>query len=201
MSQILFEEPTSKSLLAGLRTQDPRAIARVSLLYGPLIESWARGWGIQTSETADVKQDVLVAVIRSAWQFRKERPDDSFRAWLATITRNAASRYRKKSASAGVPDPKSIELQDECVQLKIEDPSDSPEELSALHQRALLIVRDSCSPKTWEIFQECVFGALSNGQIAERFETTVENVRVIRFRILKKLRNTIELQDDLMDDE
>jgi RNA polymerase sigma-70 factor (ECF subfamily) len=39
-------------------------------------------------DAADVSQEVFTAVFRHIGDFRRERPGDSFRGWLWTITRN-----------------------------------------------------------------------------------------------------------------
>ena len=57
-------------------------------IYEPLIRSLALGRGLQVADSDDVVQEVLTRVAKHVeqWDARCER--SSFRAWLATITKN-----------------------------------------------------------------------------------------------------------------
>src|SRR5262245_58649895 len=79
---------TSTSLLARVKANETDAWSKLSRLYGPLVYSWTRRMNLQSSDAADVVQEVFLAVSLHVTQFHRNRPNDSFRGWLWTITRN-----------------------------------------------------------------------------------------------------------------
>jgi DNA-directed RNA polymerase specialized sigma24 family protein len=53
---------------------------------------------VSEADAADVSQDVFAAVARHIADFRRERPGDSFRGWLWTITRNKVRYHWRRLA-------------------------------------------------------------------------------------------------------
>jgi hypothetical protein len=78
----------STSLLDRVKARQPAAWECLVDLYAPEVYRWCRQSGLQGEDTADVVQEVFTAVAAHVEQFRRERPGDSFRGWLWTITRN-----------------------------------------------------------------------------------------------------------------
>ena len=79
---------TSLSLLDRVKTRDREAWQRLVDVYAPLVYRWCRRTGVAADEAADVLQEVFLAVATHIGDFRRDRPGDSFSAWLRTITRN-----------------------------------------------------------------------------------------------------------------
>src|SRR5262245_4007027 len=79
---------TASTLLRKVRGQTPGAWERLFDLYSPLVYHWARQAGLQEADAADVVQEVFRSVVLHLPGFRRERPGDSFRGWLWTITQN-----------------------------------------------------------------------------------------------------------------
>ena len=70
-------------------------------LYGPVVYRWARDMGLQPSDAADVAQEVFGALTTHIARFSHERPRDTFRGWLWTITRNRVrDHYRAQQDQA-----------------------------------------------------------------------------------------------------
>lgn len=186
-------QSTSTSLLHGIRNADPAAWARVCSLYGPLIQHWCRLKGVAAADIDDVTQDVLVAVIKYGATFRKERPEDRFRNWLWVVTKHGIVAHGK-----GLANSRQLTAEELIHSVEaFDDAPPVPEDVRyALLIKASAIVEAAVSQKTWEIFQESIAGNLSNEHIAERFDTTVNNVRVIRFRMLAKIRDALELTQE-----
>jgi hypothetical protein len=86
------------SLLVRLRAGQAGAWERLVRLYGQTVYVWCRGAGVSEADAADVSQEVFAAVARHITEFRRERPGDSFRGWLWTITLKGSSRARESSA-------------------------------------------------------------------------------------------------------
>ena len=78
----------STSLLGRVKAGEGEAWRRLVELYAPLLYEWCRRRGLQAEDAADVAQEVFAAVARNIESFRRDRPGDSFRGWLWTITRS-----------------------------------------------------------------------------------------------------------------
>lgn len=107
---------TRPSLLARLRDRtDVEAWRTFVDLYAPLVYQFCRSRGLQEADAADVAQEVLTQVMRSAEGFVYDPSRGRFRDWHWSIVRTHIGRlYRKQvrqphSASDGdlteVPDP------------------------------------------------------------------------------------------------
>ena len=94
---------TSRSLLADVRRAVPAAWERLVRLYAPLVASWCRRWGVAEQDLVDVLQEVFLSVSGHLDRFRKERPADTFRGWLFTITRNKVRDHYRVGGGAKPP--------------------------------------------------------------------------------------------------
>ena len=91
----------SSTLLDQLRAGGPEAWHRLVRLYGPVTYRWCRRSNLSAEDAADVVQEVLSAVMIHLPDFRRDRPQDSFSGWLATITRNKVrEHYRRRQGKA-----------------------------------------------------------------------------------------------------
>src|SRR5947209_12937661 len=97
---------TSRSLLARVHTNDAAAWERLVTLYTPLVWHWCRKMDLPRQEIADVFQEVFQSVAAHIHDFHRDRPGDTFRGWLRTITRNKVhdhfrAQKREPQASGG----------------------------------------------------------------------------------------------------
>ena len=91
----------SSTLLDQLRVGGRDAWQRLVRLYGPVVYRWCRRCDLAPEDAADVLQEVLASVSTHLSAFRRDRPQDSFSAWLATITRNKVrEHYRRRQGKA-----------------------------------------------------------------------------------------------------
>ena len=95
---VLLSDVSARSLLRRVRERDGAAWTRLSRVYGPLIYEWCRRVGTPPADAADVVQEVFVAVYRSLDNFQAANPQDSFRGWLWTITRNKLRDLHRREA-------------------------------------------------------------------------------------------------------
>src|SRR5262245_50823179 len=89
--------PTSPSLLERVQAQQGPAWQRLVRLYGPVVYGWCLAARLTPEDAADVGQEVFLAVSRSVAHFRRDRPGDSFRGWLWTITSHKVCDFRKRN--------------------------------------------------------------------------------------------------------
>jgi RNA polymerase sigma-70 factor, ECF subfamily len=201
--QSAAEEPSSGpttplSLLERVRSHDARAWQRLVELYRPLVLLWCRRGGVEATDAEDVAQEVFVAVASALARFRRDRPGDTFRGWLRIITRNQIlqllRRRRGKPQAAGGSDAWH-ELQD------IPDPLPGPDEeelrqVDQLNLRALELVRGEFQEQTWQMFWLTVVEDRDPAILAEELNTTVNNIRQAKSRVLRRLREEV---GDLLD--
>lgn len=190
----------STSLLVRIQQMRPDAWARLVDVFSPIVYRWARKAGLNGADSADVVQDVFIAVARNIGKFERQKQSASFRSWLATITRNRVKDcFKKRQHHPGgqggtealdqfhnVPDQYS--MSDQELENSIS--------LAALDRRLpirmLEIVRSECDPKTWQAFWLTTVENVSAADVAERLEMPVGNVYQAKSRILARLRRRME---------
>lgn len=96
---------TSTTLLVRLQQSpsDQEAWAEFVERYGGRIEGWCSQWGLQAADAQDVAQTVLLKLWRAVQSFQYD-PQQSFRAWLKTVTHHAWQdlvRERRPIAGGG----------------------------------------------------------------------------------------------------
>lgn len=181
----LAEPSTARSLLDAACDGQPHAWQRFVHLYGPLIYRWVRRSGMQSSDAADVTQDVLLTVSKDLARFDPSRSDAKFRGWLWTITRRRIAdtlRARPDQQLAG----SSIE------KLPQFDPPTDPEiDRQTLLVNAVAIYRDRFDPKTWKAFWATVVDGREPDEVAETLGMNRWSVYKARARILQRLRTEL----------
>ncbi len=185
----LIEPSTHHSLLLAAREGRPEAWNRFVHLYGPLVYRWVRRSGYQSSDAADVTQDVMMSVSRDLANFDPSRADAKFRGWLWTITRRRiADKCRSRpierdlgSAAGELPAPT----------LPVDPPTDAGLDRHALLTRALAIYRDRFDPKTWQAFWATVVESRDPDEVAKSIGVSRWTVYKARARILQRLRTEL----------
>jgi RNA polymerase sigma-70 factor (ECF subfamily) len=141
-------------------------------------------------------QEVLSAVLVHLPGFRRDRPEDSFSGWLATITRNKVRehyRYRlgKAEARGGstaqrqmAEVPQSPELSEESIQ-------PDAQSTACLSHRALEMIRAEFEPRTWEAFWRVTVGGQPPAHVALDLQMTVAAVYKAKSRVLGRCRQVL----------
>ena len=149
---------TSPSLLVRVQANDGDAWTRLVDLYAPLVYHWCGQAQLNADDVADVFQETFRAVARHIRDFRRDRPGDTFRGWLRTITQNKIRDHFRRQAHepqavggtdaqlrmSAAPDPISLE----------EDASEQQIMHQALH-KTLEMIRGEFEPRTWQAFWRC----------------------------------------------
>jgi len=187
---------TSRSMLVAARGDDPAAWTRLMALYAPLVAAWCRRWGVEQQDVVDVVQEVFAAVARNIYRFRKERPGDTFRGWLATIARNKVHDYFRRRgeqpmAAGGteawlrisqVCDPDGDVLQSDAF---------APAEFGKVLSRALDSIRQEFEERTWQAFWGVVVEGKSAADVGAELAMQPGTVRVSKSRVLSRLRREL----------
>jgi RNA polymerase sigma factor (sigma-70 family) len=191
-------EPTSATLLdrVGLSPNDQVAWARFVDLYGSRIRGWCRQWGLQSADSEDVTQDVLLRLAQKLRSFQYD-PSRSFRGWLRTVTQNALADHladRKRQCSGSGDDDvwdqlQSVQARDDLIE-HLKDQFDA--EIVAV---ACARARVRVEPRTWEAFRLTAYEGLSGEAVAERIGMSRATVFKAKSRVLEILREEIKRLD------
>jgi RNA polymerase sigma-70 factor (ECF subfamily) len=185
---------TASSLLKGLRGQAPGAWDRLFGLYSPVVYHWACRAGLQSADAADVVQEVFRSVVTNLPGFRRERPGDSFRGWLWTITQNKIRDLHRR----GIHRVEAVGGTD-AQQILMQVPQDSssgsgdafrtsgdPRLIHALGQ-----IRLEFEDRTWRAFWGVVVEGRTAADVAAALGMSANAVYVARSRILRRLRDEL----------
>jgi RNA polymerase sigma-70 factor (ECF subfamily) len=188
---------TSTSLLGRVRAGEADAWEKLVDLYGPLVYGWCRQSGLQGEDAADVVQEVFAAVASRIDRFRRDRPGDTWRGWLWTITRNKVldhfrARAKQPQAPGGtdaqvllgqVPaQPPELPRADEAL-----SPDKTPDEY-----RALQLVRAGVEDRTWRAFWRVVIDGQPVADVADELEMSVRAVYEAKYRVRRRIRQELE---------
>lgn len=186
---------TSTSLLARVKSREAEAWHHLVELYAPLVYQWCRQSHLQAADAADVGQDVFAAVNHAVGGFRRERPRDSFRGWLWTITRNKIyDHFRKRKdqmrGSGGT------DAQQRMAAIPDQPPTATTTADgrcdNALERRALALVRAGVEERTWQAFVRVTVDGCTPAEVAKELQMSVSSVYVAIHRVRQKFREELE---------
>ena len=187
---------TRPSLLARIKdTGDRQAWAEFVDIYAPLIYGYALKHGLQDADAADLTQEVLGAVARSAARLEYDPARGTFRGWLFRVVRNeladfGAARRRHRPGSGDTAVKRRLE----------EEPAPSEDEVSAWereYERQLFAlacehVRRDFQESTWQAFWLTAIVGKSGKEVAGVLGLTTAAVYLAKRRVTERLRQQIE---------
>lgn len=192
-AEIHDEHPTvSSMLLADVQQMEPEGWSRLVHVFGPIVYHWCRSSGIADSDAPDVVQEVFASVARGIPKFKREKPQGSFRSWLATITRNRVRDYfrrqaRHQPASGGTEALEQLQQQAESLDTTI-----CPESAERpIVRRVLEHVRAEFEQSTWDAFWMTAIEGKSAADVAQAVGVSVASVYQSKSRILRRLRQRL----------
>ena len=187
---------TRPSLLARIKdTGDRRAWAEFVDIYAPLIHGYALKRGLQDADAADLTQEVLGAVARSAARLDYDPARGTFRGWLFRVVRNeladlGAARRRHRPGSG-----------DTAVKRRLdEQPAPSADEVAAwereyerqLFARACEQVRRDFQESTWQAFWLTAVHGKSGKEVSAILGLSTAAVYLAKRRVTERLKQQIE---------
>jgi RNA polymerase sigma-70 factor (ECF subfamily) len=187
---------TRPSLLARIKdTGDRQAWAEFVDIYAPMIYGFAHKRGLQEADAADLTQEVLGAVARSAGRLEYDPARGSFRGWLFKVVRNklvnfGAARKRQQPGSGDTDMKRRLE----------EEPAPSEAESAAWerdYERQLFAlackqVRRDFQGPTWQAFWLTAIQGRSGKEVAGVLNTTTAAVYLAKRRVIARLRQHID---------
>jgi RNA polymerase sigma-70 factor (ECF subfamily) len=186
----------SSTLLDQLRAHRPEAWQCLVGLYGPVTYRWCRRSNLTAEDAADVVQEVLSAVMVHLPDFRRDRREDSFSGWLATITRNKVrEHYRRRQGKAAARGGSTAQRQMAEIpqQPEFAEESIQPDVQSAacLSRRALETIRAEFEARTWEAFWRVSVEGQSPAHVAADLDVSVAAVYKAKSRVLGRFRQLL----------
>ena len=185
---------TSRSLLARLHANEPAAWDRLVSLYAPLVWHWCGKMNLAPQDIADVFQEVFQAVALKIGTFRKDRPGDTFRGWLRTITRNKVLDHfrleQRRPRAVGGTEAKALMAQVPETTWDEEEPEETGVYQQLFH-RALTLIQGDFEERTWRAFWLVVVEGQTPQQVAEDLAMSPGAVRVAKCRVLHRLRQEL----------
>lgn len=190
---------TSRSLLVRVRDNESEAWDRLVSLYAPLVYYWCRKTGLSDDDIPDVVQEVFKAVATGIGRFRKERPQDTFRGWLRTITRSKTAdhfrRQQKQPQATGGSVAQHL-MSEHPDAINDEEESVDEPVYQSLFLRALELIREDFKESTWQAFWLVVVDGKTPQEAGEELSMRPGTVRVAKSRVLNRLRQELgELLD------
>jgi RNA polymerase sigma-70 factor (ECF subfamily) len=183
---------TSPSVLERAKASDEQAWQRLRDLYAPLVYEWCRRAGLHAEDAADVGQEVFLAVARNLARFRHDRPQDTFRGWLRTITGSKIANLRRTvnmgPAGKGGSDAHRQLLRvpeqtdDSSTELLLDD------EARLLHTRAVEIITQDFPKWYGSAFMAVVVEQRPPAEVAAELGVRRSAVYNAKARILRRLR-------------
>ncbi|MCG8651839.1 MAG: sigma-70 family RNA polymerase sigma factor [Pirellulales bacterium] len=186
---------TSLSLIERLQRNEPPAWHDLVHLYSPLIIHWCRKAGLPSQDCADINQEVFRSVVANIQSFRKDRPSDTFRGWLRTITRHKIlDHFRaagRQPQGAGGTEAQFRLSQTEDDDDELERDEDDLKAEHELYRRAIEMIRADFHDQTWQAFWQVAIDGKSATEVAQTLSMRPGTVRVAKSRVLKRLREQL----------
>jgi RNA polymerase sigma-70 factor (ECF subfamily) len=192
------ESRTGSTLLTLLRNPaDPQAWEAFVDRYTPLVGDWCRQWKLQSADTQEVTQEVLLRLMHALRKFPYDPAKGHFRGWLKTLTHNAWRdlRNRRRRAGLGSGDPHIQSLLEQQ-----EDRNGLAEALEhgfllELYEEAQARVQLRVSRACWQVFQLLVLEGWSGAEVAAKLQMKLATVYTAKSRVQKMLHEELRKLD------
>ena len=177
---------TSASLLLRIRDPNDRdAWATFVDVYAPLIRRYCQRKGLQSSDAADVSQELMLRVSRAISSFEYSRELGRFRNWLGRITANEiASNWTR---TGRLP----VDTDRITSDLKQGDPDWNQEYTDHILSLAVDRIRGEFAGDTWAAFEATWIRHESPVAVASKLGIAIHVVYVNKSRVLKRLKTEV----------
>ena len=187
---------TSSSLLDRVKIRAPGAWERFVDVYAPMIYRWCRRTGVEADDAPDVVQDVFLAVATHIGDFRRDRPGDTFRGWLWTITHNKICDHIRiqNTEVKGRGGSKAAELLSRIPDRlpSIPDASPHSNDETALVRRVLELIRPEMEDRSWQAFWRLAVDGRSGSDVAAELGMSLRAVYQAKYRVLQRVREALD---------
>jgi RNA polymerase sigma-70 factor (ECF subfamily) len=176
---------------------DGAAKEQIVYAYSPLVDRWCRRRCLRADEVQVIGQEVFLSLFKKLGDFRKEKPEHSFRKWLCTIAKNKVNDYLRRlrdeprcvggSANHGII----LTLPDPTPPSEDEGEPTGHDDYQILVHRCLEIVKSEFEPRTYEAFWAVVMEEKAPGDVARSLGMSVGSVYTAKSRVTKRLHGLL----------
>ena len=185
---------TPVSLLERIKAGDQQAWTEFAHKYVGVLKQWCAKWKIQDSDSQDVVQDTLLAVVVGVANFQR-RGTGSFRAWMKTIAwrcwcdtlAKAERRQDQEQLRRMHTTPVAYE--------ELESAFDKLAEQELL-QASLVRIQERVEPKSWDAFYLTAFESRPAAEVAASLNMNVDAVYAARCRIQRMITQEVKRLDE-----
>jgi RNA polymerase sigma-70 factor (ECF subfamily) len=195
-----FDVRTSKTLLEKLRVfEDRRAWSQFMSLYLPMMQTWARRFGLSDDDVEELTSRLLTKLVEALPRFDYDPGKGSFRGWLKTVTQrelaNFARERRRRPGDQGKGGSAVFDMLFEYAR-------DADDLVASLHDRseatlrslqdAVQEVRSACQGeelRSWEAFQRIFLAGQEIEPVAAELGLSYHAAAMRVQRIKKKVRS------------
>jgi RNA polymerase sigma-70 factor (ECF subfamily) len=157
-------------------------------LYAPLLESYARAFGLEAADAEEIRDHCLAVVVQRIGTFHYDRSKGSFKGWLHRIARDRVVDAMRKPSE---------ERAETAAFLALPDSADSPDaawdrEWRAEHVRfALAEVRRAENAQGRELIDWLLDETLTASEIGMRAGLNANQVYKARSRLVHEVRTVL----------
>lgn len=187
-----FDVRTSKTLLEKLRVfEDQRAWSQFMSLYLPMMETWAKRFGLTPTDVEELTSRLLTKLVETLPQFEYDPQKGSFRGWLKTVTQRELvtfARERQRRVPGGG-----------LLFEQADDIDDLVDTLQVRSEAMLRSLRDAFKEmegefqgeeqKSWEMFRRIVIANEGIEPVAKEFGLSYHAAAMRVQRVKKKVRS------------
>lgn len=188
---------TQPSLIGRLRSPDDHdAWRRFDATYGGLIVSYARRRGLSLADAEDVRQIVLLSLVKAMPGFTLQPERGRFRSYLGRVVGNAIQRHRTRPHRQR----EVLELDTTLLATLVDAEGRSDlvweEEWASHHLRlALRRLRESFDPRSVAVFNR-LLGGDRVGDVASAMGMSRAAVHKVKQRVRNRLKQLVAEQID-----
>lgn len=191
-------QTTRLSLLSRVRnTNDHAAWAEFEATYRDLLLRYCRRCGLSAADAEDVRQIVLLRLVRALPRFRYDPAAGRFHDWLYRVTRNAIADFR----ACPNPTGRAVQREDDLIAAVAGEPEDPlwEQEWRDHHlRRAMAALRETCEERSVAAFERVMQGATIEQAAADfgmSYDAVQKSVRRMRQRLEERIAAQIREED------
>ena len=189
------EQPrTRPSLLVRIRDAcNSDAWSEFVAIYSPLVYRYSRRRGLQSTDAADVTQEVFRAIARSIRRFEYDPGRGRFRAWLITVTRSKLRDFlaRREGEAQGAGGTAAQGRLEAVASLDDEEAFIEGEYRRCLFDWAAKEIRGEFEDTTWQAFWQTNVEGRPTHEAAASLGISAGAVYIARSRVLARLKQRI----------
>ena len=185
----------SSEFLMKVRANHGESWFRLVVAYTPRIESLGLRAGVSSSDLPDLIQEIWRSVFSSLKNFRRDSTKDSFGGWLHRIVQCRIADYFESKSKRAFIEWKYLEQIPFYFDDQLEEETKEETREVIFIRDCLLKLQNELKPHHWNVFRMYVIENFPVEDVVETLGVQSHQVYLIKSRILKRLRNMLEVSE------